>query len=189
VPTLKRVRAVLVPVKSFAKAKLRLAGALDPPERRALAIELAGRVLEAASELPTFVACDDETVAAWASSRGAEVLWTPGLGLSGAVSSGVASLATRGFDLAVVSHADLPLVTSLAGIGREGEVTLAPDRRLDGTNVACVPTRAGFGFAYGLGSFARHLAEARRLGLSTRVVYDWRLASDLDVPDDLALVR
>jgi 2-phospho-L-lactate guanylyltransferase len=64
-----------------------------------------------------------------------------------------------------------------------------PDRRLDGTNVACVPTRAGFDFAYGLGSFARHLAEARRLGLRTRVVYDWRLASDLDVPADLALVR
>ncbi|MCU1493099.1 MAG: hypothetical protein JWO62_863 [Acidimicrobiaceae bacterium] len=146
-------------------------------------------MLAAAGDLPVYVACDDRTVASWAAAHGANVLWTPGLGLSGAVASGVASLAERGFDLAVVSHADLPLVTSLAGIGDEGEVTLAPDRRLDGTNVACVPTSAGFQFAYGPGSFTRHVAEARRLALTVRVVYDWRLASDLDVPDDLVLVR
>jgi 2-phospho-L-lactate guanylyltransferase len=180
---------VLVPVKAFDKAKLRLAGALDSSQRRALARELATRTLGAAGDLPVFVACDDRTVADWAATLGAEVLWTPGLGLSGAVKSGVATLADRGFDLAVVSHADLPLVTSLAGIGHEGEVTLAPDRHLDGTNVICVPTSAGFGFSYGLGSFARHRAEAGRLGLPMHVVYDWRLANDLDVPDDLVLMR
>lgn len=180
---------MLVPVKSFAKAKLRLAGALDPGERRALAEALASRVLAAGDGLPTYVACDDQDVASWAEARGAEVVWTPGLGLSGAVVAGVARLAARGFTLAVVCHADLPLIASLAGIGAEGVVTLVPDRRLDGTNVACVPTAAGFRFSYGLGSFTRHLAEARRLGMEPRVLYDWRLANDLDVPDDLVLVR
>ncbi len=183
------MRAVLVPVKSFAKAKLRLSDALSPSERRRLAQDLATRVLEAAAGTPTFVACDDEVVAEWASSHDVEVLWTPGLGLSGAVASGVAVLAERGFDLAVVSHADLPLIRTLSGIGEEGAVTLVPDRRLDGTNVACVPTRAGFEFSYGPGSFSRHAAEARRLGLRLRVVHDARLASDLDLPDDLVLVR
>ncbi len=43
-------------------------------------------------------------------------------------------------------------------------VTLVPDRRDDGTNVVCVPTRAGFRFPYGPGSFARHRAEARASG-------------------------
>lgn len=183
------MRAVLVPVKSFAKAKLRLAGALDPGERRRLAEDLANRVLDAAAGMATFVACDDAAVAGWATSRGVEVLWTPGLGLSGAVASGVQALAARGFDLAVVSHADLPLIRTLSGIGEEGAVTLVPDRRLDGTNVACVPTSSGFEFSYGPGSFSRHAAEARRLGLPLRVVRDPRLASDLDLPDDLVLVR
>ena len=32
-----------------------------------------------------FVACEDEAVASWADAIGAEVLWTPGLGLNGAV--------------------------------------------------------------------------------------------------------
>ncbi len=180
---------MLVPVKSFAKAKLRLAGALDPRERQALAADLAARVLRAARPMAVYVACDDREVAAWAERRGARVLWTPGLGLSGAVASGVASLATDGYDLAVVSHADLPLATSFDGIGTEGTVTLAPDRHLDGTNVAAVPTGAAFRFAYGRGSFARHVAEAHRLGHAPRIVYDWTLANDLDVPADLALVR
>lgn len=183
------MRGLLVPVKSFDKAKLRLAGALTPLERRTLAEELATRVLAAAEDMPVFVACDDRTVASWAAARGAQVLWTPRLGLSGAVMSGVASLSTLGFDLAVVSHADLPLVRSLAHVGAEGEVTLAPDRHLDGTNVACVPTSIGFRFSYGLGSFDRHVAEARRLAATTRIVYDWRLANDLDVPEDLVLMR
>lgn len=176
-------------MKSFSKAKLRLAGALEPAARRALAEDLATRVLAAAQGMPVFVACDDPVVAAWAESREAHVIWTPRLGLSGAVASGVASLGAAGFDLAVVSHADLPLVTSLADLGNEGEVTLVPDRRLDGTNVICVPTEIGFRFDYGLGSFGRHLEEARRLEVHARVVYDWRLANDLDVPNDLALMR
>lgn len=180
---------MLVPVKSFAKAKLRLAGALDPPARRALAAELASRVLRATSPDPAYVACDDPEVAAWAEHRGARVLWTPGLGLSGAVAAGVSRLAADGFDLAVVSHSDLPFVESFDGVGTEGEVTVVPDRRLDGTNVIAVPTGVGFRFSYGRGSFARHLAEARRLGLAPLVRYDWSLAIDLDVPADLALVR
>lgn len=182
------MHALLVPVKSFARAKVRLAGALGSAERRALAEDLASRVLRASSGMPAFVACDDPEVADWARAHGADVLWTPGLGLSGAVAAGVERLADLGFDLAVVSHADLPLVTSLDGIGVQNRVTLVPDRRLDGTNVACVPTRSGFRFAYGPASFQRHCAEARRLGLGPSVVYDWRLACDCDVPDDLVLL-
>jgi 2-phospho-L-lactate guanylyltransferase len=187
-PRLWPVRALLVPVKSFARAKVRLAGALGSAERRALAEDLASRVLRASSGIPAFVACDDIEVADWARSHGAEVLWTPGLGLSGAVSAGVQRLADLGFDLAIVSHADLPLVASFAGIGENDRVTLVPDRRLDGTNVACVPTAAGFRFTYGPASFSRHRAEARRLGLGPSVVYDWRLACDCDVPEDLVLL-
>jgi 2-phospho-L-lactate guanylyltransferase len=76
-------------------------------------------------------------------------------------------------------------MTSLRAFGNEGVVTLAPDRSLDGTNVAGVPTRAGFRFSYGPGSFARHRAEAERCGLAVHLVYDARLACDVDTPEDL----
>jgi 2-phospho-L-lactate/phosphoenolpyruvate guanylyltransferase len=48
-----------------------------------------------------------------------------------------------------------------------------------------VPVDVPFRFAYGPGSFRRHAAEARRLGLGFRVVRDADLAFDVDVPDDL----
>lgn len=177
--------AVLVPVKAFAAAKQRLADVLDPGARVALATAMASTVLEAAGPLSTAVVCDDEEVRVWAEAQGAETIWTPGLGLNGAVEAGVSHLARRGVDRVVVAHADLPLATDLAWLtGTEG-VTLVPDRHRDGTNVACVPAVAGFSFAYGAGSFASHRAEAKRLGLTVRLVPDARLGWDVDVAADL----
>ena len=182
------VRAVLIPVKSFGLAKLRLAPALDDSARRRLARELADIAVSAANGAPVYVVCDDGDVADWAISRRATALYAPGLGLSAAVEAGVGYLAEQGFSLAVVAHADLPFVSDLSGFGVPSEVTLAPDGEHDGTNVAAVPTARGFRFSYGPGSFHRHRAEAERLGLRLTVIDDWRLSTDVDVPADLALV-
>jgi len=58
--------------------------------------------------------------------------------------------------------------------------------RLGASGVHRVLVDTGFRFAYGPGSFRRHAAEARRLGLGLRVVRDPDLAFDIDVPEDLA---
>ena len=179
--------AVLVPVKAFSRAKHRLAPALDPAARAALARAMAETVLVAAGALPVAVVCDDDDVASWARAAGATVIWRPGRGLNGAVGDGVAALAADGFERVVVAHGDLPLALELAWVARFPGVTLVPDRRDDGTNVACVPAASRFRFAYGPGSFRRHGAETRRLGLPLRVVREPRLGWDVDVPDDLAL--
>lgn len=72
-----------------------------------------------------------------------------------------------------------------AAADERGTAVLVPDRRRDGTNVILIPSRCGFRFSYGAGSFARHLAEARGLGLRTTVVEDAALGWDVDVPEDL----
>lgn len=177
--------AVLVPVKAFAAAKVRLAPALDPAARAELARAMATTVLAAAVPLPVWVVCDDEDVLSWAVGQGAFTLWRPGLGLNGAVASGVEELG-KVFARVIVAHADLPHATELASVADFEGVTLVPDRRGDGTNVACVPTRSGFAFSYGPGSFRRHCAEAERLGLALRVLEEERLGWDVDVPADLA---
>lgn len=174
-----------MPVKAFSTAKARLAPALDDASRVALVRQMADTVLRAAAPLPVTVACDDEEVAAWAIARGASVVWTPGLGLNGAVAAGVRALARGGTSRVVVAHADLPLAEELAPLAAGDGVTLVPDRREDGTNVACVPAAAGFCFAYGPGSFRRHLLAARRAGLAVSVVREPSLAWDVDVPADL----
>jgi 2-phospho-L-lactate/phosphoenolpyruvate guanylyltransferase len=178
---------VLVPVKAFGRAKLRLAEVLDAPARARLAREMADRVLTAAGALPVAVVCDDDEVAAWAQDRGARVLWRPGHGLNGAVNDGVATVGAEGEERVLVVHADLPLATGFDDLLVDDGVLLVPDRHEDGTNVASVPTGAGFRFAYGPGSFARHRAEAERLGLAVEVRRPPRLTWDVDVPADLAL--
>ena len=177
--------AVLVPVKSFAEAKVRLASALNRSDRAALARSMADRVVAAANPLPVAVVCEDDAVASWAKDRGAEVVWAPNRGLNGAVEDGVAWWAAQGASKVIVAHGDLPLATSLAWVARFEGVTLVPDRRDDGTNVACVPTGRGFTFSYGPASFARHRAETRRLQLPLHVVRQLSLAWDVDVPADL----
>lgn len=178
-------RAVLVPVKAFGEAKQRLEVALDPAARRALVRWMAERVLEAARPEPVAVVCDDTEVADWARQHGALVVWEPGRGLNGAVEGGVRRLADMGARTVTVAHADLPHAEGLADLPEFDGAVLVPDRRDDGTNVAVIPTSSGFRFSYGPGSFGRHLAECRRLGLPVRVLRRPALAFDVDVPADL----
>ena len=176
--------AVVVPIRSFDGALSRLAGVLGPVGCRDLMRRMAGRVVEAADGMPVHVATDDAEVADWATRLGAAVVTVGRPGLSVAVSTAVDRLAAAGVERAVVAHADLALARSLHPAVGPGLV-IVPDQRRDGSNVLCVPTAAGFGFSYGPGSFARHVAEARRLGLEVTVVEDDALAADIDHPEDL----
>lgn len=177
--------AVLVPVKAFGEAKLRLAPALDPHRRAELAQAMATHVVRSAAPLPVAVVCDDGGVAAWARDLGALVVWEPERGLNRAVEAGVARLASDGAEQVVVAHADLPRAGRLGWVADFDGVTLVPDHLDNGTNVICVPAAGGFTFSYGPGSFARHGAEAQRLGMAWRVVRDPSLSHDVDEPADL----
>ena len=161
---------VVVPIRAFALGKARLADALDPAERAALARRLAERVLQAAALLH------------------ASVLDDPGT-LDGAAAAGRDHFRAAGCSRVVVAHADLPYARGLDRLARDGTrpvVALVPCHRDDGTPVLSVPTASEFHFAYGPGSFRRHAAEARRLGLGLRVVRDRDLAFDVDVLVELA---
>lgn len=181
--------AVLVPVKAFSDAKLRLAPALSPGERAQLARAMATRVVESAAGLPVAVVCDDQEVARWARSLGALVIWEPGRGLNGAVQHGFARLAGAGAEAVVVAAGDLPLATDLRWVFEFDGITIVPDRHRDGTNVICIPAQCDFTFSYGPGSFKRHLDEARRTGRPLQVIENTPLGWDVDVPDDLVAVE
>jgi 2-phospho-L-lactate guanylyltransferase len=119
------------------------------------------------------------------------VVHDPG-SLDDAAAYGRHLLAARGHGRVVVAHADLPFVRSLAGVlvdGSQPVAVVVPCHRDDGTPVLSLPSGPAFRFAYGPGSFRRHLAEARHRGLAVRVVRDPALRHDVDEPDDLGLVR
>jgi len=176
---------VLIPVKAFHQAKRRLDRVLSESERKRLVRTMAAHVVAASVPLPVAVVCDDEEVAAWASDRGAVVLWEPGQGLNGAVRAGVARLASSGAQWVTIAHGDLPRAHGLGTLRPFDGVTLVPDRKDDGTNVMRLPAACDFRFAYGPGSFRAHRAEATRLGLAVRVIRDPDLAYDVDWPADV----
>jgi 2-phospho-L-lactate guanylyltransferase len=181
----------VIPIRAFALGKARLAASLDGPERAELARRWAEQVATAAAPMPVVVVSSDPDVRAWAAALRLDVLDDPGT-LDTAVAAGRDHLRARGCSRVVVAHADLPHARELARLARDASqpiVALVPCHRDDGTPVLSVPTTADFRFAYGPGSFRRHAAEARRLGLGLRVVRDRDLAFDVDVPADLAALE
>ena len=175
---------VLIPIRSFDDSKSRLADALDLDERRRITMWMAQNVIRAAHDLPVRIVTDDPGVVEWAHERQIGVMTVREVGLNASVTAAVAHAGRVGFERAIIAHADLPTAKDLRVVDHTGLV-VAPDRVRDGSNVMCVPTNAGFVFAYGPGSFDAHVAEAERLGLAITIVDDDSLAWDVDDPADL----
>jgi 2-phospho-L-lactate guanylyltransferase len=180
----------VIPVKA-SDSKSRLASVLDAPARIALADAMLERVVEAASAAHNVArVC---LLGAAAGDRFANLLRLnePGGGLNPAAQSALAEIGGHGADRVIFIHADLPLVSSqdiaLLAAAPQGEIAIAPDRHGTGTNAISLPLpeAKGFSFAFGPDSFARHNAEAGRLGLRVEEIRSQGLARDIDEPDDL----
>lgn len=178
--------ALIVPVKSFAIAKGRLASALSEDARAVLAKECATRVVSAGKDWPTYVVCDDDEVAQWAMDCDAIVVRCSEPGIDAAVRAGRQQALRDGINHVVISHGDLPLVSHFDHVVIADTITFVPDRHHDGTNVIAMPTASPFTTAYGPGSYVRHVAHADKLGLAHQTILDDELALDLDTADDLA---
>jgi 2-phospho-L-lactate/phosphoenolpyruvate guanylyltransferase len=181
---------VVIPIRAFAVGKARLADTLEPAPRAELAEWMADQVLAAAGTLPVVVVSSADDVRAWAARHQVTVIDDAG-DLDRAAAAGVAWCAERGLVRAIVAHADLPHapvggLMRFAHDGAQPIVTLVPCHRDDGTPVIAVPVASPFPFAYGPGSFRRHISLAHRRGLAVRVVRDPLLGFDVDVPSDLA---
>ncbi len=176
--------AAIIPIRSFATGKERLASALDPGTRQVLATSMAARIVVAAEEallLPAIVTADPG-VAGWAASLGIPVIEESRSGLNSAASDGVHWAAANGMQW-IVLHSDLPLVTGsdLDGIGaaiESGTAILAPSA--DGGTTA-LSSPLPIEFRYGAGSAHLHLAQMGDVEIVTRT----GLLHDLDSLSDL----
>lgn len=187
-----------VPVRSLRHGKTRLSPVLGKEARETLLRGIADRVVTAVVdsgriETVLVVSPDAETLA-WAAGFGPVVVAVPQpehrAGLNGAIDAGRAWALDHGASALVSLFADLPLIApdDIAGlVARTEPVVLGPDRHGEGTN-ALLLRLAGrgpeFRFAFGDGSLAKHLAEARRLRLNAAMHDAPGIAFDLDTPDD-----
>ena len=187
-----RVGAVVIPVKSFSKAKERLAAVLDPAVRETLARLTAERVIRAALDLPdaerVLVVADDENVAQWARSLGAESI-VESTGLNPSVHAAYSAIGVS-VDWVMVCHGDIVHAKRLAALPTPGDAQaiIVRDRHRTGTNVLVIPAGVQFNFQYGPASAELHRAECEKRGLRPIEVLDDLLAVDIDTPDDLRLI-
>lgn len=188
----------VVPIRSFREGKTRLASILTGDQRATLLRKTASRVVctLAASQIvdTVLVVSPERDVLEWARTMGKRILplqqAAANPGLNGAIDAARVWAVERDADALLSLFADLPLLSTLdvRALAREqATVVLGADRRGEGTN-AMLLRLAGAGeefrFAFGTNSLDRHLAEAARLEMATRIVNAPGVGFDLDTPAD-----
>jgi 2-phospho-L-lactate guanylyltransferase len=181
----------VVPLKTDADAKGRLAGSVALDRRVEVMLALFRRTVAALSAgglERIVVVARGRAAASQAVALGLEVRDDPGLGPNPAVAAAAAWAADQGADLIAVVAADLPLIDQqsvrlLCRNATGTRMVIGPDRLGAGTNALVTP--AGFPYAFGPGSFQIHEKAARRRGWEIVVARTPGLAVDLDEPEDL----
>ena len=181
----------IIPIKPANDGKSRLSGVLGPDERKALSDAMLAHVIETArgARLITRIALVGSTRPGLAGDI--LPLDDPGRGHNPAVQSAFATVGSKAPGRILVIAADLPAVTpqelDLLAAAAQDTVAIAPDRHETGTNAISLPypAAADFMFAFGEDSFAKHKAEADRLGLKTETIFSHGLERDIDEPADL----
>lgn len=188
----------MIPIKSFARAKTRLAGTLTAPDRAGLARGLASEVIAAARSArgidSVFALTADPHTAAWAAQRGTTPLSEgPRTSFSQLIARAVDQLSARGAGIVVYLASDLfdldgTDIEQLVAAHRGG-LTVAAASRDDGTNAFVCDAPRAISFAFGPGSAARHLSRARRAGLRATRVNLPAFSRDIDTAADLVALR
>ncbi len=190
----------IVPVKPLRRGKSRLAGALTEDERAELNRLLLERTLRTLTDLKeveqVLVVSRDSSALALARELGARTVQedgAPALNTALKRATVVAQVyASRGV---LVIPADLPFLSRedvLALLEHAVDppvVVIAPDRRGQGTNALLLSPANLIEYDFGGDSFKRHCDRARKAGARLEIVDLPSLGLDLDLPEDLALVR
>src|SRR3972149_144459 len=190
----------IVPVKPLRSGKSRLAGTLSEDERAELNRTLLQHTLKTLSDLKEVehvlvVSRDPQvlTVARMYGARPAREAGQPHLNTALKRATVVAQVyATRGV---LVLPVDLPLISRediLTLIERAADppvVVIAPDRHEKGTNALLISPSGLIEYDFGENSFQHHCQRVKEAGARLEIVNLPSLGLDLDLPEDLELVR
>lgn len=194
----------IVPLKTPALAKSRLHPLLSDAERRDLYFIMARKVIGALKATPgidkVLVVTASNLIQRFAMKLGAEViLQAEDKGTAAAFAYAITQLSSREpaeypkrllmipGDLPLISSAELSLLISQSAT--HPGVCIVPDRQRIGTNaLLCSPPEA-IPPCFGSDSFNKHLAAAKDRGITVQVYESAALSLDIDVSDDLDLLR
>ncbi len=187
----------IVPVKTFATAKQRLADALARGSRASLAQAMFSDVLGALTRseaVDAIVVVTNDLDAESLALGTATVLPDEAeTGQSEAVAVGIRHAQVTGFERVLLVPGDTPVIDPvevdalLERTARDGlEVGIVPDRHGTGTNALVLAPPDAISPSFGPDSLPRHVTAAESAGRSHRVEPCESLAHDVDTPEDLA---
>lgn len=190
---------MIIPVKPFNRAKSRLSEALTPDQRQLLAENMLRHVLSVVRTVPqvigTLVVSRDTKALAIARDYGARTVQESGTPeLNPALMRATQFVARWKATAVLVLPADLPLmggedIVGLIELGRsENTVVISTDQHEDGTNALFIRPPGLIPYAYGVGSYKRHVDMAHEAGATVKVYRSPRLSQDIDVPEDLKAI-
>lgn len=191
----------VLPIKRFVGAKERLAGALSPGSRRALAEAMAADVLTALRRSKridlTVVVTADRDAEALAAGHDARPIPDPSEpGHSAAAQAGIRWAMEQRAHHVLLVPGDCPAVTPdeldalvLSVAPRGPEVVVVSDRHGTGTNGLLLTPPGVIEPAFGEGSRARHEAAGHAAGANVRSADPRGLLLDVDTPEDLEALR
>ena len=190
----------IVPVKPLRRGKSRLSGVLSEDERTALNHCLLANTLDVLASVSqiehTLVVSRDPQALALARAHGARTVQEQGLPhLNIAIARATVVAINHAVRGVLILPADLPLLTGTdvqALVERATEppvVVISPDRHGHGTNALLVSPTGRIHFSFGAGSFERHCGLARKAGARLEICDRPNLALDVDLPQDLELVK
>jgi 2-phospho-L-lactate guanylyltransferase len=190
----------IVPVKPLRRGKSRLSSVLSEDERTFLNFTLLGKTLRTLTSVKeidqTLVISRDPAALTLAREFGARTLQedsTSELNLALQRATVVASMYAA--QSVLIFPADLPLISPEAvqaliqRADKPPMIVIAPDRRMEGTNALLINPVGLINYRFGPNSFERHIEQARKYNVRIEVFEDISLGLDLDVPEDLDLLR
>jgi 2-phospho-L-lactate guanylyltransferase len=190
------MRALLLPIKHLNDAKKRLMGVLTPEERFALAGAMLADTIRAVRGVKhaekIFVVTNYEPAKSLAEESGWEILQEEQqISESHSVDAASKICEQRGVTALLRLPLDVPLVQAsdiddLLGVEcGDRALVIVPSRDGTGTNAILRTPPTLFPSHFGIGSFAKHVGEAERLG--ARVIFRRRPRLEMDVDDEADL--
>jgi len=186
--------SALIPVKSLAQVKSRLADHLTLRQRQNLVLDMLQHVLSVLIESECFervaVVSPDERVVAHAREWGAYSLGEEIAGHNEALSAAAESKALAETSALLTISADLPLLHSsdiqhMVALAERHDLVLAPARAGTGTNAILVRPPLAVPYLFGPNSFQRYQQAARQRNRNTSIYHSIGTSLDIDTIDDL----
>ncbi|MBL8090795.1 MAG: 2-phospho-L-lactate guanylyltransferase [Anaerolineales bacterium] len=190
----------IVPVKPLRRGKSRLAGTLNENERAELNQKLLEQTLTTLSSLKeldqVLVVSRDPQALTIARNHGAKTIQEDGQPqLNTALTRATVLAKVQAIQGVLILPADLPLLTKedvltlIDSAAKPPVVVIAPDRHKKGTNALLMVPPGLIDYEFGEDSFQKHSERAKKANAHLEIVELPSLALDVDMPEDLELVK